>query len=84
MLKEESEVANQKGTVFNQLRGDFIEEKYEAMCADTADVVLETICYCQTEHSSLVVSLQASQTRLNPNFDDTEQVSTVGTVRNIY
>ena len=36
-------------TFFHQLRGIFIEEKYKAMCADTGDVVLETIYYCQTD-----------------------------------
>ena len=78
------EVVTQEGTYFDQLNGGLGKETYEALCADTADVVLETIYYCQTELASLGDVLYGSRKLLNPKFDKTEEVSPATTVAATY
>ena len=84
MMKDEKTVATQEGTYFNELEGELSQETYKALCADTADVVLETIYYCQREVSSLGHSLFESRKMLNPNFDHNEEVSPAATVTATY
>ena len=80
MMKDENEVATQEGTYFNKLDGELGLDTYEALCADTADVVLETIYYCQTELVSVGEALYEARKLLNPNFDRNEEVSPAATV----
>ena len=80
MMEEEKDVATQEGTYFNRLDGELGLDTYKALCADTADVVLETIYYCQTELASLGDKLYESRKMLNPDFDHNEQVSPAATV----
>jgi len=84
MMGDEKTVATREGTYFNRLNGGLDLETYKALCADTADVVLETIYYCQSELGSLGKSLCASRKILNPNFDPLEEVSPAATVTATY
>ena len=86
MMEDEKDVATQNGAYFNQLEGDLSEETYKALCAHDADVVLETIYYCQTELLSVRTSrsLQATRRVLNPNFDHNEEVRPAPTVGATY
>jgi hypothetical protein len=84
MMGDEKTVATREGTYFNRLNGGLDLETYKALCADTADVVLETIYYCQSELGSLGKSLYESRKILNPNFDPDEEVSPAATVTATY
>ena len=73
--------ATQEGIYIDRLARELGVENYTAMCAaDNADVVLETIYYCQTELSSVGETLSKSRIRLNPDFDRNEEVSPAATI----
>ena len=84
MMMDKEEAVTQEGTYFDQLDGVLGIATYKALCADTADVVLETIYYCQTELDSVRKSLRETRRVLNPNSDHNEEVSPAATVAATY
>jgi hypothetical protein len=77
-------VATEEGIYKDLLDRELGVEIHKALCADTADVVLETIYYCQTELASVSEALYESRIRLNPDLDRNEEVSPAASITATY